>query len=104
MLEPFESDQSTLRYAQQCVDYLSHDIATRIPRIKQPVLVLSADGDQVSSPGMAREMARHFRHGSFEAISGGSHYCIYENPEESALKIERFFDLRLDRTELRQHP
>jgi pimeloyl-ACP methyl ester carboxylesterase len=88
--EPFQSEASTLRYAGQVVDYLAHDISPALRELAVPTLVVSGRNDKVSSPDMARAVARMLPLGRYEEIPTGSHYCLYELPAEAATRIEGF--------------
>lgn len=88
--EPFLSTESTLRYAAQVVDYLSHDITPCLSELGMPTLVLSGEHDRVSSPLMARAVAERLPRAWFAQIPSGSHYCLYERRDESARVIEEF--------------
>ena len=88
--EPFQTLQTTRRYAEQVVDYLAHDVSPSLRGLQIPVLVLSGEHDRVSSPEMARAVAEMLPKGSVAQIASGSHYCLYEEPEEAADRIERF--------------
>lgn len=90
IVEPFQSPDTTLRYARQVVDYLTHDISPAIAAVDQPVLVVSGENDRVSSPVMARAIAAKLPRGSFAEIAGGSHYCLYENASEVIPIVESF--------------
>jgi pimeloyl-ACP methyl ester carboxylesterase len=72
------------------VNYLNHDVSPALTALEQPVLVVSGREDRVSSPVMARAIADRLRRGSFAEIRGGSHYCLYENAEETIAVIESF--------------
>lgn len=90
LVEPFQSPETTLRYATQVVDYLTHDISPAIPVVEQPVLVISGEHDRVSSPVMARAIADRLPRGSFAEIAGGSHYCLYEHASDAIPIVESF--------------
>ncbi len=93
--EPFQTPESTLRYARQVVNYLSHDITPALAELEMPVLVLSGEQDRVSSPVMARAVAARMPRARFAQIPSGTHYCLYERREDSARAIEDFLDSAL---------
>jgi pimeloyl-ACP methyl ester carboxylesterase len=90
IVEPFQSSATTLRYAKQVVNYLSHDISQAASSLRQPVLLLAGRDDRVSSNVMARAVADRIPRGDFAEIGGGTHYCLYEKSAEALSLIESF--------------
>lgn len=90
IVEPFQSPNTTLRYARQVVNYLTHDVSRSAVSLRQPVLLISGRDDRVSSSLMARAVAERIPHGDFAEIAGGSHYCLYEKPAEALAVLEPF--------------
>jgi pimeloyl-ACP methyl ester carboxylesterase len=88
--EPFTTPETTLRYAAQVVDYFGCDISSALAEISIPTLVVSGQDDKVSSPAMGQAVADMLRLGTHEPVPSGSHYCLYDQPERVAARIERF--------------
>jgi pimeloyl-ACP methyl ester carboxylesterase len=91
IVEPFESEQSTLQYSLQVVDYLSHDIGPALSSVKAPALLISGQLDTISSPGMSKAVTERLPDARYGEIAGGTHYCLYENPARMIDLLERFF-------------
>lgn len=87
---PFRSPQSTLHYAQQVVDYVSHDIGPTLALLQMPVLVLAGAGDQVSSPTVARVVAARLPRGQYVQLVTATHYCLYDAVDETATTVAGF--------------
>jgi pimeloyl-ACP methyl ester carboxylesterase len=92
VVEPFQSEQSTINYSLQVVDYLSHDIGPSLAAVKIPMLLISGEFDQVSSPLMSKALSQRIPNASYREIPGGTHYCLYEKPEAVVRTLECFFD------------
>jgi pimeloyl-ACP methyl ester carboxylesterase len=90
IVEPFQSPQTTLRYAEQVVSYMSSDISATLRVVRQPVLIVAGQHDQVSSPAMAAEVAGRLARGSFLEVPGGSHYCLYKQSAETIAAVAAF--------------
>lgn len=90
LVRPFETVETTRRYAAQVLDYFAHPSLDHAPEIRTPLLVLSAEYDSVVAPERVRAIAECFPLGEYLSISGATHYALYERSEKVALEIERF--------------
>jgi pimeloyl-ACP methyl ester carboxylesterase len=61
-----------------------------------PTLLLSGENDRISSPGMSKAVAERLPDARYDEIAGGTHYCLYENPEWVIDTLEHFFAARQD--------
>lgn len=91
IVEPFESERSTVNYSAQVVDYMSRSIAPLLANVAVPVLLLGGQRDLISSPAMSKAIAARLPKADYVEIEGGTHYCLYENPETVIGLIDGFF-------------
>jgi pimeloyl-ACP methyl ester carboxylesterase len=67
------------------------DIRKELKRIRQHVLVLHGEHDQVLPEEGSREMAKLLPHGRFEQLKGHGHSLNVEDPELFVSKMKDFF-------------
>jgi pimeloyl-ACP methyl ester carboxylesterase len=96
LVRPFETVETTRRYAAQVLDYFAHNSLEHAAEIDIPLLVLSAEYDSVVSPERVEAIAGCFPRSSYSSIPGATHYALYEQPERVAISIESFLS-ELDR-------
>lgn len=91
VIAPFQSEESTLNYVRQLLDFWSHDLTPLLPSVKAPVLLISAEYDQIASPSGSSEAAGRFPNARHIQLAGGTHYCLYDRPEWMANLMKAFF-------------
>lgn len=60
---------------------MSHDLRNRLHDIKTPTLVIGADDDQLTPPGMQRELAERIPGARLQILSRGGHFYPINNAE-----------------------
>lgn len=91
VLAPFQSVETTLHYAHQLVDFWSNDARPKASQVQVPVLLLSAEYDQVATPEASAVAAELFARACHVHVKGATHYCLYDRPEFVAGLLTRFF-------------
>jgi pimeloyl-ACP methyl ester carboxylesterase len=91
VLSPFETDESTFNYACQMVDFWARDVRPEAGKVRIPVLLISAEYDQVANPAASVDAARLFPKACHVSIKGATHYCLYDRPELVANLLKTFF-------------
>ena len=91
VLAPFSTEQTTLNYANQMVDFWKHDLRTKAAEVQVPVLLLSAEYDQVATPEASVAAAGIFPRVRHVHAKGATHYCLYDRPEFVARLLRTFF-------------
>jgi pimeloyl-ACP methyl ester carboxylesterase len=92
ILYPFQNESSTVNYVRQLLDFWSYDTKSKLPQVEVPVLLLSAEHDQIASPQMCRAAAQLLPKAVAVHVRGATHYCLYDRPDFVARHIEDFFD------------
>lgn len=72
-----------------------HDASDLLPRIRVPVLVVTAERDFFCPPRVAREMVERIPGAEMLLIPGGSHAATIEQPDLFDLRLERFLEERV---------
>jgi pimeloyl-ACP methyl ester carboxylesterase len=67
-------------------------LASRLPRIGLPTLVLWGANDRVVPPAYGRAFARRIPHAEFKLIDDAGHYSLVEQPAEFIAAVDRFVD------------
>jgi pimeloyl-ACP methyl ester carboxylesterase len=98
VLQPFHSELSTISYARQLLDFWSQDAATFAADIRVPVLLLTAEFDQIASPAMAQAVRDLIPETEYVEIPGATHYCLYDRPTLVSDLMETFFRRTVART------
>lgn len=91
VVAPFNTEQTTVNYAHQLIDFWSHDVRPIAPHVKVPVLLISAEYDQVATPDASREAAMLFPNARHLHVKGATHYCLYDRAEFVAGSLTSFF-------------
>lgn len=91
VLAPFRDDLTTMNYARQLLDFWNYDYAPKLDQVNAPVLLLSAEHDQVACPAMIRSIADLLPRASLVHIKGATHYYLYDHPEFVAEMLRKFF-------------
>jgi pimeloyl-ACP methyl ester carboxylesterase len=91
VLAPFRSEATMLNYAQQILDFWSHDMRAIAAQINAPVLLIGSEYDKIASPNTSRSAIPFFSKARSLQIQGASHYCLYDHPALIARLIEDFF-------------
>ena len=91
VLTPFRTEETTVNYAHQLVDFWNHDIRSQAGAVKVPVLLLSAEYDQVAMPAASTQAAALFPSVQHVHVAGATHYCLYDRAELVARLLEKFF-------------
>ena len=91
VVRPFRTAETTVRYAEQVVDLLSHDTLAHAPTVSAPVLVLGCEHDQVAPAARARAVASRFPRSRYVELTA-THYALYEQPERVYGLIAGFVD------------
>jgi pimeloyl-ACP methyl ester carboxylesterase len=87
---PFRTDQSTVDYARQHLEFWSHDVSAALSRLSVPTLFAAGEADAiVGSEGIRRAAAR-CPAGTFLLMPGATHYRMYDRPDLIADLIEHF--------------
>jgi len=90
VLAPFETDETALNYAHQMVDFWARDVRPEAGKVRIPVLLISAEYDQVANPAASVDAARLFPKARHVPIRGATHYCLYDRPELVANLLKTF--------------
>ena len=91
VLAPFRTQETTVNYAHQLVDFWKHDVRNKLAQVTVPVLLMSAEYDQVATPAASFEAAALFPHARHVHVKGATHYCLYDRPEFVADMLKEFF-------------
>jgi pimeloyl-ACP methyl ester carboxylesterase len=91
VVAPFQTAETTLNYANQLVDFWSNDARPKASQVQVPVLLLSAEYDQVATPESSSLAAELFPWARHVHVKGATHYCLYDRPEFVAGLLTRFF-------------
>jgi pimeloyl-ACP methyl ester carboxylesterase len=96
VLAPFKTEVTTANYAHQLVDFWKSDVRAKASEIKAPVLLISAEYDQVATPESSMEAAKLFANARHVHVKGATHYCLYDRPELVADLLKTFFANSVD--------
>jgi pimeloyl-ACP methyl ester carboxylesterase len=91
VLAPFRTQETTVNYAHQLVDFWKYDVRSRLAQVTVPVLLISAEYDQVATPAASFEAAALFPNARHIHVKGATHYCLYDRPEFVADMLKEFF-------------
>jgi len=90
LVKPFETVETTRRYAAQSLDYRAHDSLANAHAVQASVLMISAEYDSVIPPPRVEAIAACFPRRSHWSIAGGTHYALHERCETVARHIQAF--------------
>jgi pimeloyl-ACP methyl ester carboxylesterase len=91
VLAPFTTEQTTVNYAHQLIDFWSRDVRPQAREVKVPVLLIAAEYDQVATPAGAKAAADLFPNAHYLFLRGSTHYCLYDRPEFLGGVLKDFF-------------
>jgi len=91
VLAPFKTEETTLNYAHQLIDFWSRDVRPRASEVTVPVLLIAAEYDQVATPAGSRAACDLFPNVRYLYVRGATHYCLYDRPEFLAGVLKSFF-------------
>jgi len=91
VLAPFRTQETTVNYAHQLVEFWKHDVRPQLSQVTMPVLLMSAEYDQVATPAASFEAAALFPDARHVHVKGATHYCLYDRPEFVADILKEFF-------------
>ena len=91
VLAPFTTEVTTANYAHQLVDFWKYDVRAKATEIEVPVLLISAEYDEVATPEASIEAAKLFANARHVHVKGETHYCLYDRPELIADLLKTFF-------------
>lgn len=91
VLAPFRTQETTVNYAHQLVDFWKYDMRDKLGQVTVPVLLMSAEYDQVATPAASFEAAALFPNAQHIHVKGATHYCLYDRPEFVADMLKEFF-------------
>jgi pimeloyl-ACP methyl ester carboxylesterase len=91
VLAPFRTEQTTLNYAHQLIDFWSRDVRPRASEVNVPVLLIAAEYDQVATPAGSKAACDLFPNARYLYVRGATHYCLYDRPEFLAGVLKDFF-------------
>ena len=91
VLAPFKTEQTTLNYAHQLIDFWSRDVRPRASEVTVPVLLIAAEYDQVATPAGSKAACDLFPNARYLHVWGATHYCLYDRPEFLAGVLKGFF-------------
>jgi pimeloyl-ACP methyl ester carboxylesterase len=77
-------------FARACRALAALDLATQLPSIRNPTLVMCGALDQTTPPTLAREVARAIPGAEYRDIEGSGHCPMLEQPEALVTMIESF--------------
>jgi hypothetical protein len=91
VLAPFKTEQTTLNYAHQLIEFWSCDVRPRASEVNVPVLLIAAEYDQVATPAGSKAACDLFPNACYLYVPGATHYCLYDRPEFLAGVLKDFF-------------
>lgn len=91
VLAPFMTEETTVNYAHQLVDFWSRDSRPQAAEIHAPVLLIGAEYDQVAIPAASEAAAGFFPNAHYVQVHGATHYCLYDQPQLIAGLLKSFF-------------
>jgi pimeloyl-ACP methyl ester carboxylesterase len=91
VLAPFRTEETTINYAHQMVDFWTHDARPKAGRVEAPVLLMSAEYDQIANPAASVAAAELLPRARHIHVKGATHYCFYDRPEFVSGLLMDFF-------------
>jgi pimeloyl-ACP methyl ester carboxylesterase len=91
LITPYRSDETTLAYATQLLDFWSRSLDAEARAAGSPTLIIGAELDRIASPKLGQEVAKLLPRGRCIEMPGATHYCMYDRPDEVAAMIRNFF-------------
>jgi pimeloyl-ACP methyl ester carboxylesterase len=87
---PFRDSAALVTYAQQHLEFWSHDELGAPASLRVPALGMIGEHDQIISAAGLRAALEAFAVSGFEGIPGATHYSFYERPDAIAEAIEQW--------------
>jgi pimeloyl-ACP methyl ester carboxylesterase len=91
VLAPFGSEETTLNYAHQLVDFWANDVRPKAANVQAPVLLISSEYDEIVSSASAHMAVGLFPNAQHVHIAAATHYCLYDRPDLIADLLAQFF-------------
>lgn len=91
VLAPFRNEETTLNYAHQLVDFWANDARPKARQVQVPVLLMSAEYDEIVTPATSGMGAELFPNAWHVDVPAATHYCLYDRPEFVAGLLDTFF-------------
>jgi len=92
VLGPFRTEETTLNYAHQMMDFWANDSRQKAAQINIPVLLIGAEHDQIISPDSSEIGARLFPNARHVHLTGATHYFLYDRAELLVGLLKEFFE------------
>jgi pimeloyl-ACP methyl ester carboxylesterase len=89
---PFRDSAALLTYANQHLEFWSHDELGAQPPLRVPALGLIGEHDPIVGAAALRLALEAFAVSGFELIHGATHYSFYERPRHLAGAIEQWIE------------
>jgi pimeloyl-ACP methyl ester carboxylesterase len=91
VLAPFRSEETTLNYAHQLVDFWANDVRPKAASVQVPVLLISSEYDEIVSSASAEMAAGLFPNVQHVHVAAATHYCLYDRSDLIAELLAKFF-------------
>jgi pimeloyl-ACP methyl ester carboxylesterase len=92
VLAPFRTEETTLNYAHQLIDFWSHDTLPKAHGVRVPVLLMGTEYDQVATPASSQMAAGFFPNSRHVHVRGATHYCLYDRADFVGELLKKFFE------------
>jgi pimeloyl-ACP methyl ester carboxylesterase len=92
VLAPFRTQETTINYAHQLIDFWAHDSLPKASGIRVPVLLMGTEYDQVATPASSQMAARLFPNARHVHVRGATHYCLYDRAEFVGGLLKKLFE------------
>jgi pimeloyl-ACP methyl ester carboxylesterase len=92
VLGPFQTEETTLNYAHQMMDFWANDSRQKAARVTIPVLLIGAEYDQIISPASSEMGAGLFPVAWHVHLTGATHYFLYDRAEMLSGLLKTFFE------------
>lgn len=92
VLGPFKTEETTLNYAHQMMDFWANDSRQKAARVTIPVLLIGAEYDQVISPASSEMGAELFPNARHVHLTGATHYFLHDRAEMLSGLLKTFFE------------
>jgi pimeloyl-ACP methyl ester carboxylesterase len=92
VLAPFKTDETTLNYAYQLIDFWSYDSRPKAAGVHVPVLLMGAEYDQAVTPASSQTAAELFPNARHVHVRGATHFCLYDRAEFVGGLLKTFFE------------
>ncbi len=79
-------------YFESLLRLSEHDASQVLPDVDVPVLIIAGERDLMTPPEVTTRMIEEMPRAELFVVPDGSHYCLLEQPELVAGRVERFID------------